>query len=180
MLPERIRAERRAGEMLRQMAEQGARDDGNGGDRKSGFHDGTVKLADIGVQKKESHRWQLIAAVPEPAFERYVAETKEARRELSSSSGCTMKPDCRYADRIQARAIRRCGELLKQTKALPGARTDLEPREGAHPRLTREKEAESAGLSEHQRKTALRVASIPEPEFHDAVESDMPPTVTRP
>lgn len=50
------------------------------------------------------------------------------------------------ADRIQARAVRRCGELLKQVPAAGGARTDL----GRAP--TRSDAADEAGLSEHQRK----------------------------
>jgi hypothetical protein len=33
-------------------------------------------------------------------------------------------------------------------------------------------------MSEHQRKTALRVAAVPEPEFEKAVESENPPTVS--
>jgi hypothetical protein len=84
----------------------------------------------------------------------------------------------KMADRIQARAIRRCGELLRQIEPARGTRTDLEPQEGTLPRLTRESAATDAGLSEHQRKTALRVAAIPEPEFTAAVESEAPPTVT--
>ena len=35
------------------------------------------------------------------------------------------------AERIQARTIRRCGELLQQIEAKSGARTDLEPDKGA-------------------------------------------------
>ncbi len=84
----------------------------------------------------------------------------------------------KMADRIQARAIRRCGELLRQVPAANGSRTDVEPQEGSHPRLTREQAATDAGLSEHQRKTALRVAAVPEPEFVAQVESEAPPTVT--
>ncbi len=83
----------------------------------------------------------------------------------------------KMADRIQARAIRRCGELLKQIEPANGANQNI--REGNHPKVTREMAAADAGLSEHQRKTALRVASIPEQEFHDAVEAEIPPTVTQ-
>jgi hypothetical protein len=82
------------------------------------------------------------------------------------------------ADRIQARAIRRCGELLAEIKAARGRRTDLELREGTLPRLTRSEAATDAGLSEHQRKTALRVASLPEKEFDAAIEAPAPTTVT--
>lgn len=40
-------------------------------------------------------------------------------------------------------------------------------------------EAAEAGLSEHQAKTAVRVANVPADEFEKAIESDSPPTVTR-
>jgi hypothetical protein len=68
------------------------------------------------------------------------------------------------ADRIQAGAIRRCGELLREMQPQPGARTD-KPREGAHPRFTRTEAARDAGMSDHQRKQALRVAAVPQPRF---------------
>jgi hypothetical protein len=82
------------------------------------------------------------------------------------------------AVRIQARAVRRCGELLKQVP-----RGDLSTRygqEGDHPPvITRTQVADDAGLSEHQRKTALRVATVPTEDFDYAVESQEPPTVTK-
>lgn len=81
----------------------------------------------------------------------------------------------RYADRIQARAIRRCGELLKAIEARPGTRTDLQPDTGAH---TRSDAAREAGLSKHQKDTALRVANVAPEVFEALVESDAPPTVT--
>lgn len=58
----------------------------------------------------------------------------------------TMRKMC---DRIQARAIPRCGELLAQVRARPGKRTDIQPREGDRPRLveppTRKEAARDAG-----------------------------------
>lgn len=84
----------------------------------------------------------------------------------------------RFAERIQARAIRRCGELLKQVPQGHGAR-DGKRQDGAAPPLTRTQVAEDAGLSERQRKTALRVASIPEAEFEAQVDSDSPPAVAQ-
>lgn len=78
----------------------------------------------------------------------------------------------KFALRIQARAIRRCGELLKQIEPAPGARSDL----GRVP--TRGSAANGAGLSEHQRKTALRVAAIPASDFERQVGSGAPPTRT--
>lgn len=91
------------------------------------------------------------------------------------------------AQRIQDRATRRYGELLKQIPPARGARTDLgrAPTRGSDgqavadpPVVTRARAARDAGLSEHQAKQGLRVASIPTADFEAAVESDHPPTVT--
>lgn len=78
----------------------------------------------------------------------------------------------RYADRIKARAIRRCGMLAKRIKPKQGARTDLRPT------ATRGSTANGAGVSARQLKTALRVASVPEDSFERQVESETPPTIT--
>jgi hypothetical protein len=81
------------------------------------------------------------------------------------------------AQRIQARAIRRCGDLLLEIQASTGGRPP-KTREGARP-SSRKDAAEEAGLSTHQRKTAVRVARVPTDEFEAAVESEEPPTVTQ-
>jgi len=82
-----------------------------------------------------------------------------------------------FARRIQARACRRCGELLREYRGQVGRRKIVE---GALPNSpqTRASAATQAGLSEHQRKTVLRLAAIPEADFEDAVEGPSPPTVT--
>ncbi|MHB1870903.1 MAG: hypothetical protein ACYCT1_08620 [Steroidobacteraceae bacterium] len=79
--------------------------------------------------------------------------------------------------RIQARAQRRMGELLKQIPSAQGANLTAAGRAGAVP-ISREAAARDAGLSERQRKTAIRMASIPAADFDGAVESPEPPTVT--
>jgi hypothetical protein len=81
----------------------------------------------------------------------------------------------RMADRIQARAIRRCGELLQQIASAQGSRTDLEPCIAAD---TKSGVARRAGLSKRKQITATRVARIPRQEFEQAVESEEPRTVT--
>lgn len=45
--------------------------------------------------------------------------------------------------------------------------------------VTRQEAATEAGLSERQKVTALRLASVPAPEFEALAESDSPPTVTQ-
>ena len=83
-------------------------------------------------------------------------------------------PAARHADRIQARAIRRCGELLKQFDGRGGDNT----KKADTPLFGRADAANHAGLSEHQAKQAVRVANVPPEEFERQVESPAPPTVT--
>jgi len=83
----------------------------------------------------------------------------------------------RMAMRIQARATRRCGELLTTFQTGP---------KGGHPKgngadtdpVSQRQVAADAGLSERQEKTAVRLAKIPEDKFNEAIEGDTPPTVT--
>jgi hypothetical protein len=63
----RMRAERRAGECLRDMAERGERRGPHGNNLSS--DEGTQKLSDLGVTKKQSHNWQKLAEMPDEAFE---------------------------------------------------------------------------------------------------------------
>lgn len=79
----------------------------------------------------------------------------------------------KLADRIQARAVRRLGELLKQYDG----RGNNQHGEGALP--TQKEAAAAADISEHQRKQAVRVANVPQAEFDAAVESFSPATVTK-
>lgn len=74
---------------------------------------------------------------------------------VSTSAANRAELVAEMADRIQARAIRRCGELLKQVDPQPGKRTDLQPHDGA---VTRLQAATDAVLTERQRVTAVRVA----------------------
>jgi hypothetical protein len=49
-----MRAERRPGELLREMAESRERDTGTGGDRKSQSQAATVKLSDLDISRMQS------------------------------------------------------------------------------------------------------------------------------
>ena len=77
----KIRAERRAGELLRQIQRRQ-----RGGDQKSKSQSGTLKLADLGINKNQSSRWQQIAQIPSESFERHIDSTKESGKELTSAS----------------------------------------------------------------------------------------------
>jgi hypothetical protein len=88
-----------------------------------------------------------------------------------SEDGTELRKMC---DRIQARAIRQCGKLLREfdgRKALT--------QKAAEGLLSRREAAEQAGLSDRQQKSAGRVANVPEAKFERLVESDNPPSVTK-
>lgn len=74
------------------------------------------------------------------------------------------------ARRIRARATRRVGELLKQIEPSKGGRPS-ETGDAADHSFSRKAAAASAGLSERQAKTAQRLASVPEDDFEEMVES---------
>ncbi len=81
--------------------------------------------------------------------------------------------------RIQARAIRRCGELLKEVEPSKGGNPSLFlANNDGNVSLTRKAVAEAGGLSQGQKDRAIQVANVPEHEFEAMVESENPPTVT--
>ena len=80
----------------------------------------------------------------------------------------------RQSTRIRDRAIRRCGELLKQIEPAPNQHV---AGMGAH--TSRSNAAKDAGLSKHQQVQAIRVANVPAADFERQVESPKPPTVTK-
>ena len=74
----KLRAERKAGELLADLPLCG-------GNRKSNSHDENVKLGDFGIDHNQSARWQREAAVPEHEFERYLNQTNAAKKEVSAA-----------------------------------------------------------------------------------------------
>ncbi len=71
----RLRAERKAGQLLKAMAK--ARQRETGGKPKRSHRATVKKLADLGVSKTQSSRWQHLADVPEEKFELALANPKE-------------------------------------------------------------------------------------------------------
>lgn len=73
----KLRAERRAGELLSDIVV-------HGGNRRSNSHDDNLKLADLGIDHNQSSRWQRVAAIPEAMFRKYVAETNSVGKEITT------------------------------------------------------------------------------------------------
>jgi hypothetical protein len=74
----KLRAERKAGTVLADLTLRG-------GDRKSKSQPESLILADLGISRNQSSRWQQMAAVPEAQFQRYLEETNAANKELSAA-----------------------------------------------------------------------------------------------
>jgi hypothetical protein len=73
----RVRAERRCGQLLKEMDKaQGAREPGTdrGTTRSTDATASGRKLADLGISKDQSSRWQRLADIPEPTFEGSIAD----------------------------------------------------------------------------------------------------------
>jgi hypothetical protein len=74
----RLRAQRRIGQLLKEMAERGEREV-RGGNRISKSHSATLKsktLKDLGLNKSQSSRCQKVADLSEEDFEGIVEDTK--------------------------------------------------------------------------------------------------------
>lgn len=84
----------------------------------------------------------------------------------------------KMAARIKARATSRAGELLSQIQPARGANQNIQV--GDRPNVeTRQSVARDAGMSDHQQKQAIRIASLPSDVFEDQVEGPKPPTLTQ-
>jgi hypothetical protein len=83
------------------------------------------------------------------------------------------------ADRIQARAVRRMGELLKEVDGSTRNKDATAPVGDEGALITQKQVADAAGVSDHQRVQAVRVANVPEEKFEAAIEARKPATVTK-
>lgn len=73
----KVRAERKAGEMLAEMPKI------NGRPQKASTD---TRLSDLGISYDQSSRWQKLAAVPEDKFEQAVAAAKEVAGEVTTAA----------------------------------------------------------------------------------------------
>lgn len=98
----KLRAERRAGELLVEMKTNGERHS-PGGDTTSLMASRRKTLSDIGVSVNQSSNWQRIAAMPEETFERTIAETKANGDELTSAGMLRVAKEQQREQRRQER-----------------------------------------------------------------------------
>jgi hypothetical protein len=75
----KLRAERRAGQLLRAMGL-------HGGDRKSPQGHARPTLEELGISHNQSKRWQKESLVPEPDFCAFVALAEKGEHELTTAS----------------------------------------------------------------------------------------------
>lgn len=90
---DKVRAERRLGEMLREQKETvGMQAGSRGVGKKVEFQVGTPlpTLAEVGIDKKLSMRSQQLAAMPEQHFEAAIASAKETARAVSKAPGAVV------------------------------------------------------------------------------------------
>lgn len=74
----RLRAERRAGQLLAKLNLRG-------GDRKSNGNHRRLTLLDLGITNYQSKCWQKEARVSQEVFEQYIWHTRSKRREVTSA-----------------------------------------------------------------------------------------------
>lgn len=122
----KVRAERRCGEMLRDAGERGERAGKSEGGKHAAAvihgksHDTTSQpptLADMGITKDQSSRWQSLASMSEEHFETAVATAKEQAGQVTTAfmlrEAQKSKPQGRAKTGPKAEAIR---EELKAAK----------------------------------------------------------------
>jgi hypothetical protein len=114
----RLRAERKAGEILIGMARRGER--AGRGDAQKLQH-ATFQLSDLGVEKTQSHRWQAIAEVPNKLFEEYISATTADDLDELTTVGLmrVLKESLRE---LKREANREIVESTESLEALPGQR----------------------------------------------------------
>ena len=100
----RVRAERKAGQMLAAMPKQhGARGVGKSG-IPSDHSTLPPTLTEIGITAHQSSRWQKLAAVPDDQFEQAVAAVKEVAGEVRAKAVLKAKPKTKKPKSKQSKA----------------------------------------------------------------------------
>jgi len=85
----KLRAERRAGELL-----EGMEKCKPWGERKVGDRMSPTSLQSVGISKKQSSRWQKEAKVNEDVFEEYIRECNDEQREVTQAGLLKLAEPC--------------------------------------------------------------------------------------
>jgi phage N-6-adenine-methyltransferase len=120
----RYRAERKGGELLIELRENGGRDPGHG-DRKSGLQTATPKLEDLGVTKTQSSRWQGLARLPEEKFEEKLQRAKASAE--NSTTSAPRYPRSEYTGEVEWYTPREYVDLVREVLG----EIDLDPASSA-------------------------------------------------
>jgi len=108
----RMRAERRAGELLREIEKnKGARGqlrgrDSSGGRKRQPPEDTTPKLADQNVTKSQSSRWQRLAAMDSETFEARVQGAKRKAVNVLDGAGKRTRQEMHAEDEERVKLLR--------------------------------------------------------------------------
>ena len=110
---------RRAGEMMRDTEKnKGLKGSVVSGTTVVPVRDNTPTLADMGISKNESSRWQKLAAVSNEKFEEAVAMAAYARQAQD-------KELLQWATEIKVRAERRGGQMTREIESARGKWVNL-------------------------------------------------------
>jgi hypothetical protein len=168
----KIRAERKAGEMLKEM------DKNRGGNpeqiAKSNRSSPTTgsnetpspKLSDLGISKDNSSRWQKLAEIPEEDFERKIVELKQNPERVTTTS---IIREQREAERAQS------GEMEPAKKPRPpeDALEKLRDKQvGRHPDAELSREEVEADISGEEIELERRLAKANAERVAILLESD--------
>ncbi len=106
----KLRAERRAGEMLARMEKaKGAAKKG----WKTVSHDAT-SLTKLGVSRTQSSRWQSIATLPKQDFEGYIREHRQGQKEITTAGAFKL-----FKAREESRLVQDSDSRLTSVRAYP-------------------------------------------------------------
>ena len=108
----RLRAERRSGELLRQIEkEKGGRP--KRGENRSSPRTGFQTLPDMGISKNQSAHWQRVAEIPEPEFNQAV----ESKKPTVAVNGVVKKQRRAEQEMALAENTKRASAMLGQVLA---------------------------------------------------------------
>jgi hypothetical protein len=102
-----LRTQRRAGELLLRVIKHAG---GRPSSRSASESRRQPTLQELGIDGNESHRWQRIASLPEDAFENYIADSREQRRELTTAAMVSLAARSLRRERDDAEGEARPGD----------------------------------------------------------------------